>query len=275
MISFFVKLLLFATRARFRGDRRSEQFARSLLWESSARLDRYRESGPLMLPSVQLADLIGESELTLQLSSLRHEDGRTAPYETVCLAAITSFLQPKCVMELGTFKGHNTVLFAHYASPDAEVFTLDLDPGEVGNMGVKPVEGDLKYINKPAIGESCLSYTGSARITQLTGDSMTYDFSPYYGRCDLVFVDAGHSYPFVKADTENAFKMLRPGGVILWHDYQPGCPGVVTALQETSLSVPILHLQGTSLAVFGLGTQPPPLTGSEIEQQTPQAAAHR
>jgi hypothetical protein len=47
-------------------------------------------------------------------------------------------------MELGTFKGHNTVLFAHHASPEAKVFTLDLEPTEVVKMGVKPVEGDLR-----------------------------------------------------------------------------------------------------------------------------------
>jgi hypothetical protein len=65
MIGFFVKLLLFAVRARLRGDEQSEQFARSLLWEGSARLNRYRESGPLVLPTVQLADLVGESESTV------------------------------------------------------------------------------------------------------------------------------------------------------------------------------------------------------------------
>jgi predicted O-methyltransferase YrrM len=225
------------------------------VWEATARLERYEESGPMTLPQVQLADLVGDVELPLRPDDLRREDGGTDPFETLCIAAISVYLQPKCVMEIGTFRGHNTVLFARFAAPGAEIFTLDLDPKTVSGLKTEPMDGDLKYIQKPKIGEYVGQYVGTTRINQLVGDSMTYDFSPYHGRCDLVFVDAGHGYEFVKADTENAVKMLCPGGVILWHDYRPGCPGVVRAVQEAARNAPICQITGTSLAVCGLEKQ--------------------
>ena len=38
----------------------------------------------------------------------------------------------------------------------------------------------------------------------------------YFG---LVFVDGCHAYDFVHQDTANALRYLRPGGLIVWHDY--------------------------------------------------------
>jgi hypothetical protein len=37
---------------------------------------------------------------------------------------------------------------------------------------------------------------------------------------DLVVVDASHTYAAVFSDSMNAFKMIKPGGVIIWHDYE-------------------------------------------------------
>ena len=79
---------------------------------------------------------------------------------------------------------------------------------------------------------------------------MTFDFSPWEKTCDFVFVDANHSEPFVRKDTENTLKMIRPGGVILWHDYAPVHPGVQKVLDEFSTTYPIYHIEGTCLAVY-------------------------
>ena len=36
---------------------------------------------------------------------------------------------------------------------------------------------------------------------------------------DLIFIDGSHEFADIAQDTENAFKLLRPNGVIVWHDY--------------------------------------------------------
>ena len=69
------------------------------------------------------------------------------------------------------------------------------------------------------------------KITQLLGDSATFNFSDYLKRMDLVFVDGSHAIEYVRSDTENAFKMICSGaGVIIWHDYGDEFPDVRTYL---------------------------------------------
>ena len=54
-----------------------------------------------------------------------------------------------------------------------------------------------------------------SRITQLYGDSATYDFSRHVGTVDLVFVDGSHSYEYVVSDSRLSLSLLRGGkGVI-------------------------------------------------------------
>ena len=80
--------------------------------------------------------------------------------------------------------------------------------------------GDRNFIDKEVWG---LRFAGTAyekQITQLYGDSAAFDFSPYEGKMDVVFVDGAHSAAYVKSDTEVALRLLKPeGGLILWHDY--------------------------------------------------------
>lgn len=251
-VSFVAKLAWFAAKAQLRGDREADQFARSLVWESDNRLECFAAIGPLTLPQVQLSELVGGMEVSLLAPDLDSEDGSTDPYETICLAALTRFVKPLQVFEIGTFKGQRTVLFAQHTQPASRILTLDLDPATLQELPHRPEEGDLKYICKPAIGEYIARFPQRDRVTQLVGNSMTFDFSPYFGQCDFIFVDAAHSYEYVKSDSQQAFKMLKPGGVILWHDYRPGCPGVVRALHEVSHTHLLFHLRGTALVVCGL-----------------------
>jgi hypothetical protein len=54
----------------------------------------------------------------------------------------------------------------------------------------------------------------------------------------------------VVSDSEKALELVKPGGLVLWHDYAgPGhSPGVFRALNELAERIPIVRIQGTSLA---------------------------
>ena len=97
--------------------------------------------------------------------------------------------------------------------------------------------GERAYVEKPRSGRpfprSCRSAwrPAAARITQLFGDSATYDWSPHHGRAGLVFVDGSHAYDYVRADSETALRLVQPGGVVMWHDYGVW-EGVTRALEE-------------------------------------------
>lgn len=50
--------------------------------------------------------------------------------------------------------------------------------------------------------------------------------------CDLVYLDAGHSYEDVKRDLKAWFPKVKPGGVIAGHDYVNPAYGVLEAVSE-------------------------------------------
>jgi hypothetical protein len=61
--------------------------------------------------------------------------------------------------------------------------------------------------------------SGCEKITQFYGNSVTFDCTPCLAQADLVFVDSGHDFDTVLSDTQNALRIVRPGGVVLWHDF--------------------------------------------------------
>jgi hypothetical protein len=63
-------------------------------------------------------------------------------------------------------------------------------------------------------------------------DSLTMDTCPV-APVDMVFIDGAHDYESVVRDIKNARAMLKPGGLICGHDFNPSAhPGVVQAVKE-------------------------------------------
>jgi hypothetical protein len=66
-----------------------------------------------------------------------------------------------------------------------------------------------------------------------------------------VFVDGSHTYDYLLSDTRAAMTMVRPGGVIVWHDYGVW-DGVTTGLEELEARerYGLRNVRGTSLVVW-------------------------
>jgi len=67
---------------------------------------------------------------------------------------------------------------------------------------------------------------------------------------DLVFIDANKRKEYVLSDSQNAWNMLRPGGMLLWHDYAY-CDGVTEAVDEfaKTKNISVTNIYKTTLAV--------------------------
>lgn len=179
------------------------------------------------------------------LLDYRYIDGDMPLSEIAIVARLVRSRQPRTIFEIGTFEGGTTLQMA--ANCKADIFTLDLDPERPETRVVMDETIDVY----PHVPGCRLAHTPYApRITQLFGDSQRFDVSPYEGRMDLVFVDACHHYEWVKCDSENALKMVAPGGLILWHDYADYAPGVIRVLNELGSSLPLKHIADTSLVVY-------------------------
>jgi len=161
------------------------------------------------------------------------------------------------IIEIGTFDGRTTLNLAINAPAQYRVFTLDLPPDAAPKFDLAP--GERAYVEKPRSGRRFLQAppewaAAAGRITQLIGDSATYDWSPHAGRAGLVFVDGSHAYDYVSADSDTAFRLVANKGMVIWHDYGVW-EGVTRALEEIEASrhLGLRHVRGTSLVVWRKG----------------------
>jgi predicted O-methyltransferase YrrM len=178
------------------------------------------------------------------------QDGNVTLLELAVLASLVRRRSPEKIFEIGTFDGRTALNLAANART-AIVHTLDLPPQQATAFSVKT--GDEVYINKTESGSRFRGTDCADRIAQHYGDSATFNFEPYWGQMDFVFVDGAHSEDYVKADSLTALKLLRPGsGVIVWHDY--GTTQVTEAIDQLWRSDPrfseMKHVDQTALAVL-------------------------
>jgi hypothetical protein len=203
---------------------------------------------------IELKRFSGAGVRSLELSEIRGIDrisvsGPVIRHCPLVLSAMSVALGCERIFEIGTYRGDTTWLLAHN-SPDARIHTLDL-PGPAAVSGAKLELTDPEYFDTWDRGARFRGTPEASRITQLFGDSATFDFSPYRGAIDLVYIDASHSYSYVRSDSEAALEMLSDGGTIVWDDYT-FYPGIYAYLNDLApaLDRPIFHILGTRLAFY-------------------------
>jgi predicted O-methyltransferase YrrM len=173
----------------------------------------------------------------------------TADILNLCL--ICRIVRPGLVFEIGTLKGYTAFHFALNTPEDARIYSLDLLRSESGQTSLHTTAIDDVHIKSHAKAERyCFESSKIAeKISCLFGDSATFDFSPFYGKVDVFFIDGAHSYEYVRSDTLNALRCCHPGSVIAWHDFgRVGVNGVSKWLVELSKTRDIFSIPGGSLA---------------------------
>jgi predicted O-methyltransferase YrrM len=139
----------------------------------------------------------------------------SGPYQGRVLSMISKLIQPKSVLELGTFTGYATLCLAEGLAKNGEIHTIDVN--------VELVDFQRKYFDASRFGHQIVQHTGSA-----------LDIIPTLDQAfDLVFIDAD------KPNYCNYFHLvidkLKSGGIILsdnvlWH------VKVIEPLQEKDVS---------------------------------------
>ncbi len=137
------------------------------------------------------------------------------PSEINRLAAEVAKLQPKVIVEIGTYEGGTSLIWAQLAS--ARMITCDISPpGPRGQL--------IRAFPPP--GSGC-------KVSILTGDSHSADFAARVEKelggapVDFLFIDGDHREAGVEADYRTYRHLVREGGIIGFHDIadkqdQPG-----------------------------------------------------
>lgn len=198
------------------------------------------------IPLENLGSFLDSSSVPPPASEKRLTEWRMEDDDAPILRYIYSTFRPRRHLEFGTWKGFGACLCLD--SCDAEVWTINVAEGET-----RP-DGSWAYGERLACGQSVSpddvvvtfgkdelgpqtwlrTDAGGAighlyrerglghRVHQIYCDSREFDITPYADNFfDSILVDGGHTPEIVASDTQKALQVLRPGGLILWHDFCP------------------------------------------------------
>lgn len=198
---------------------------------------------------LQLAQIFPRIEnKSVKIGAIDPDTSHPNHVDMLYVCAIARHIGARRIFEFGTYLGRTTFHLA-LGKDVSEVYTLDLNP-EVDHTSLKLGQA-VKSVHKLGLqGHFFHGHECSRHIVQLHGDSRFFDYSPYRNNIDFIFIDGGHTYEYVTNDTSKALEMLGPGGVIVWHDFAPKSPDVVTFAQEFSSTRPLFWIKGTSLLVY-------------------------
>lgn len=172
--------------------------------------------------------------------------------ELFVLVELLQISHPTACFEIGTFDGRTTLNMAANTPDEAIIYTLDLPCEQVNATKFSLDPFERFAVLKETSGIRYRGTIWERKIQQLYGDSATFDYTPYRGEIDFVFIDGSHTYEYVLNDSRNALTLLRNGkGTILWHDY-PDTSSVLKAIHYLKVNDPrfagIRHITGTRFA---------------------------
>ncbi len=172
--------------------------------------------------------------------------------ELAYLALLTRACQPSSIFEIGTFRGRTALNFALNSPEECTVWTLDLPPDKRESFQDTTNLADASLIGVSYTGADYKGKDCEGKISQLYGNSVEFEFSPYFGKMDIVFVDGAHHYEAASSDTLNALEMVKPGGLIIWHDFANygDYNDVTRAVLDILPGEKIVQISNSQLAVY-------------------------
>ena len=203
------------------------------------------------LPRVALTEIFPEAaqvDITLRRAYDRTLGTSIDIQELVTLVTLTRMIQARTVLEIGTWDGNTTLNLAANTPEDARIVTVDLPEDWTGGFQIEVPEDHQNVTDRQRTGQQYRNTPEQAKITQVLGDSAQLDWSRLPAQFDLIFIDGCHSYEYATLDTKNALAHLRPGGIVIWHDYGQ-IPEVSQAVDETQGLKSKHAIRGTRLAV--------------------------
>jgi predicted O-methyltransferase YrrM len=236
-------------------------FLKNLAFFPFSQLARHRLSAAYLMLTypffgnkyVELTELLKDEDLTVTLSPVKSRMHNITEFELLTICALVKEYRCNNIFEIGTFDGRTTRAMAmNLSKSDGRVYTLNL-PAGTKNVSLATGVVDVSLASKVSSGERFLNTEQEKSIEQLWGDSAIYDFSPFFDKMDMVFIDGAHSEFYVENDTTIALKLVnQKGGLVMWHDAH--LFGVVKYLVPLIKKnrLPIYFIKGTSVAVAGV-----------------------
>lgn len=137
---------------------------------------------------------------------------RQNPYEIECLFKAVHQINPQRILEIGTARGGSLYLWTQAATDNATIVSLDL-PG--GDYGGAYLECRIPFYQSFAKPNQTLHLIRDDSHQPHSLDKVKDKFDQ---PLDFAFIDGDHTYEGVKQDFYMYGPLVRPGGLIAFHD---------------------------------------------------------
>jgi predicted O-methyltransferase YrrM len=159
--------------------------------------------------------------------------------ETAVVVGLIASVKPKVVFEFGVNRGRTARIILDEMPFIKRYVGIDVPWGYTPTLQCQrkevPVYAGVYAANDPRF---MILLSNSSEL-------QPEDLEP----ADAIFIDGDHSAQGVTADSHLARAILRPGGIIVWHDFQNPAVEVTMALDRlTRDGWPIKHIPDTWLA---------------------------
>jgi predicted O-methyltransferase YrrM len=158
----------------------------------------------------------GWSSFVLARKAITQHQAVQRTWELLSLIGRVASESPRRIVEIGTHRGGTLYCWAQIAAEDARFLSLDLPGGDFGG-GYSEAEGDsFRRFLRGNQQLQCLRQSSHSPQTLgevqqwLSGDSI-----------DFLFIDGDHTYSGVRQDFEMYSPLVRPGGLVAFHDINP------------------------------------------------------
>ncbi|MBZ9943443.1 class I SAM-dependent methyltransferase [Mesorhizobium sp. BR1-1-13] len=162
--------------------------------------------------------------------------------ELEAVVALARLAKPRVVIEFGVNEGRTAKAILQNVDGIERYVGIDVPHGYVT---------DKKVQRREVPAQPAHFALDDPRFRLLVARHGSHDLAAQdLPKCDFAFIDGDHGEAGVVNDTALAVSLVRPGGIIAWHDYHHlGSVDVKDVLEEYyDAGRPISHVEGTWLA---------------------------
>ena len=222
--------------------------SRTLFLQSISRTSKlFLQTYGRTLPAIKPADLLGVKQETARTPIVLRRGAGSLPVSTlVPILELLKLVNAQNVLEIGTQYGLTTWHLAANVEEGGKVYTVDLPPCDDQQLGGREQQPGTR------VGRFFMNTHEANNIEQILCDSRELDEESFLNTMDLIFIDGNHTYTFAVSDTILAMKVVKNGGVVIWHDYHTLDPriGVRDLLHQLRSVVPVYRLDDSICGVL-------------------------
>jgi len=132
----------------------------------------------------------------------------------------------KKILEIGSYRGKSTRVMADHTA--GIIYCVDPGDGK-WQAYIKGVFYNGNSMDYSLFCANVGSFIKAERIKVFRTEFQQLELDEKF---DFIFIDALHDYENCKADILKCLPMMKEGGILTGHDYCPGWPGVIQAVEE-------------------------------------------